>query len=56
MAGCTDRGVGETVLQGHPDTSWEVSLPARELPSEMPEPALGINFARVGMAVISQAA
>ena len=28
---------------------WEVNLPADEVPPEMPEPALGINFARDGM-------
>ncbi len=26
-----------------------VSLPAEEVPAELPEPALGINFARNGM-------
>ena len=39
------------VKQGNPDGSWEVDLPAEEVPPEMPEPALGINFARDGMAV-----
>ena len=29
--------------------SWVVSLPAEEVPPELPEPALGINFARDGM-------
>ncbi|CAI0415905.1 unnamed protein product [Linum tenue] len=28
---------------------WEVTLPAEEVPPELPEPALGINFARDGM-------
>ncbi|KAH0931814.1 hypothetical protein HID58_008931 [Brassica napus] len=28
---------------------WEVNLPAEEVPVELPEPALGINFARDGM-------
>ena len=28
---------------------WEVNLPAEEVPPELPEPALGINFARDGM-------
>ncbi|KAF5785637.1 putative chromatin regulator PHD family [Helianthus annuus] len=36
-------------LYGHPNESWEVSLPAEEVPPELPEPALGINFARDGM-------
>ncbi|KAG6525651.1 hypothetical protein ZIOFF_015617 [Zingiber officinale] len=29
--------------------TWEVNLPAEEVPPELPEPALGINFARDGM-------
>lgn len=36
-------------LYGHPNEQWEVSLPAEEVPPEIPEPALGINFARDGM-------
>ncbi|MCI78294.1 PHD finger protein ALFIN1-like, partial [Trifolium medium] len=28
---------------------WKVNLPAEEIPSELPEPSLGINFARPGM-------
>ncbi|CAN6222805.1 unnamed protein product, partial [Urochloa humidicola] len=36
-------------LYGLPNGSWEVALPAEEVPPEMPEPALGINFARDGM-------
>ncbi|KAF8397284.1 hypothetical protein HHK36_016197 [Tetracentron sinense] len=36
-------------LYGHPSESWEVTLPAEEVPPELPEPALGINFARDGM-------
>lgn len=36
-------------LYGYPDESWEVNLPAEEVPPELPEPALGINFARDGM-------
>lgn len=31
--------------------NWEVTLPAEEVPPELPEPALGINFARDGMQV-----
>ncbi|KAJ0972195.1 hypothetical protein J5N97_020154 [Dioscorea zingiberensis] len=36
-------------LYGLPDETWEVTLPAEEVPPELPEPALGINFARDGM-------
>ncbi|KAF6139649.1 hypothetical protein GIB67_033653 [Kingdonia uniflora] len=36
-------------LYGLPNESWEVNLPAEEVPAEIPEPALGINFARDGM-------
>ncbi|EOA21451.1 hypothetical protein CARUB_v10001835mg [Capsella rubella] len=36
-------------LYGHPNGTWEVNLPAEEVPPELPEPALGINFARDGM-------
>ncbi|KAK1281427.1 PHD finger protein ALFIN-LIKE 5 [Acorus gramineus] len=36
-------------LYGLTSERWEVTLPAEEVPPEMPEPALGINFARDGM-------
>ncbi|KAL8040268.1 hypothetical protein ABFS82_10G084500 [Erythranthe guttata] len=36
-------------LYGLPSEKWEVNLPAEEVPPELPEPALGINFARDGM-------
>lgn len=36
-------------LYSYPDGSWQVSSPAEEIPSELPEPCLGINFARDGM-------
>lgn len=36
------------VLAGEPDGSWAVDLPAEEVPAELPEPCLGINFARNG--------
>ncbi|KAG1331244.1 PHD finger protein ALFIN-LIKE 8 [Cocos nucifera] len=36
-------------LYGFPNETWEVTLPAEEVPPELPEPALGINFARDGM-------
>ena len=38
-------------LYGHPNGQWSVELPAEEVPPELPEPALGINFARDGMEV-----
>ncbi|GMH23343.1 hypothetical protein Nepgr_025186 [Nepenthes gracilis] len=38
-------------LYGFPNVQWEVNLPAEEVPPELPEPALGINFARDGMQV-----
>lgn len=38
-------------LYGNQDGTWEVALPAEEVPPEMPEPSLGINFARNGMQV-----
>lgn len=37
-------------LYGEADSSWVVDLPAEEVPAELPEPCLGINFARDGMA------
>ncbi|KAI3695008.1 hypothetical protein L1987_77996 [Smallanthus sonchifolius] len=36
-------------LYGLPSEGWEVNLPVEEVPPELPEPALGINFARDGM-------
>ncbi|XP_057977251.1 PHD finger protein ALFIN-LIKE 7 [Malania oleifera] len=36
-------------LYGLPSETWEVNLPVEEVPPELPEPALGINFARDGM-------
>ncbi|RAL37094.1 unnamed protein product [Cuscuta campestris] len=36
-------------LYGFPTEQWEVNLPAEEVPPEVPEPTLGINFARDGM-------
>lgn len=35
-------------LYGYHDGSWEVTLPVEEVPPELPEPTLGINFARDG--------
>ncbi|KAI8474265.1 MAG: hypothetical protein J3K34DRAFT_408729 [Monoraphidium minutum] len=36
-------------LYGYADGKWAVDLPVEEVPPEIPEPALGINFARDGM-------
>uniref|UniRef100_A0A5B7BYY3 PHD finger protein ALFIN-LIKE n=1 Tax=Davidia involucrata TaxID=16924 RepID=A0A5B7BYY3_DAVIN len=36
-------------LYGFPSEQWEVNLPAEEVPPDIPEPVLGINFARDGM-------
>ncbi|KAF5744424.1 PHD finger protein Alfin1 [Tripterygium wilfordii] len=36
-------------LYGLSNETWEVNLPVEEVPPELPEPALGINFARDGM-------
>ncbi|KAI3525761.1 hypothetical protein L1887_04824 [Cichorium endivia] len=47
--GICDPEKDNLCLYGHPNENWEVSLPAEEVPPELPEPALGINFARDGM-------
>lgn len=36
-------------MYGLPNGLWHVDVPALEVPPELPEPALGINFARDGM-------
>ncbi|KAF5827882.1 hypothetical protein DUNSADRAFT_18585 [Dunaliella salina] len=36
-------------LYGMRDETWQVGPPAEEVPPELPEPCLGINFARDGM-------
>nr|GLL17834.1 PHD finger protein ALFIN-LIKE 3-like [Ipomoea trifida] len=36
-------------LFAYPNGQWEVTLPAEDVPPELPEPTLGINFARDGM-------
>jgi hypothetical protein len=36
-------------LYGYSDGTWEVNAPVEEVPPELPEPTLGINFARDGM-------
>ena len=47
--GVRPRAQENLCLYGNPDATWEVTLPAEEVPPELPEPALGINFARDGM-------
>lgn len=37
-------------LYGERNGRWSVDLPAEEVPPELPEPCLGVNFARDGMA------
>lgn len=39
-------------LYGYPDGTWDVREPGMLLPPNLPEPALGINFARDGMRAI----
>lgn len=36
-------------LYSFPDGTWKVSKPVDEIPAALPEPCLGINFARDGM-------
>ncbi|XP_004305620.1 PREDICTED: PHD finger protein ALFIN-LIKE 4-like [Fragaria vesca subsp. vesca] len=36
-------------LYGFPSEQWKVDLPEEEVPPELPEPTIGINFARDGM-------
>ncbi|GMH40987.1 hypothetical protein BSKO_08897 [Bryopsis sp. KO-2023] len=36
-------------LYGLDDSSWTVDLPVDDVPPELPEPAMGINYARDGM-------
>jgi hypothetical protein len=47
--GACDPEKENLCLYGHSSETWEVNLPAEEVPPELPEPALGINFARDGM-------
>eukprot|EP01018_Ginkgo_biloba_P033515 Gb_25088 [translate_table: standard] len=44
-----DPEKGNLCLFGYPDGSWDVNRPADELPPELPEPLLGINFVREEM-------
>ncbi|KAL2337079.1 hypothetical protein Fmac_011525 [Flemingia macrophylla] len=36
-------------LYGHSDGRWEISLPEEQVPTDIPEPALAINFGREGI-------
>ncbi|KAJ7550908.1 hypothetical protein O6H91_07G124400 [Diphasiastrum complanatum] len=36
-------------LYGYPNESWVVQLPVENVPAELPEPSIGINFPRDGM-------
>lgn len=36
-------------LFGHANGDWELGFPAEDVPTELPEPVVGINFARDGM-------
>ncbi|XP_027349344.1 PHD finger protein ALFIN-LIKE 1-like isoform X2 [Abrus precatorius] len=47
--GLCDPDKENLCLYGLPNENWEVTLPVDEVPPELPEPALGINFARDGM-------
>ncbi|KAF6145124.1 hypothetical protein GIB67_013475 [Kingdonia uniflora] len=44
-----DSAKGNLCLYGFPTENWEVNSPAVKVPPELPEPTLGINFARDGM-------
>jgi Alfin len=50
-AQCPDSLARAPGVTGNSDGTWKVGLPVEEVPPELPEPALGINFARDGMAV-----
>ncbi|GAB4819496.1 hypothetical protein N2152v2_006542 [Parachlorella kessleri] len=44
-----DPGKENLCLYGYADGTYEVAPPCEEVPPEVPEPSLGINFARDGM-------
>ncbi|KAF5782829.1 hypothetical protein HanRHA438_Chr11g0513421 [Helianthus annuus] len=46
MYGCVVPDKDNLCLYGYPDGTWEVTLPSHEVPPVIPDPALGINFAR----------
>ncbi|KAG5034726.1 hypothetical protein JHK87_009636 [Glycine soja] len=41
-----DSGKDNLCLYGHSNKVWEVTLPSEEVPANLPEPTLEINFAR----------
>ncbi|KAH1253586.1 PHD finger protein ALFIN-LIKE 1 [Glycine max] len=41
-----DSGKDNLCLYGHSNKVWEVTLPLEEVPANLPEPTLEINFAR----------
>jgi hypothetical protein len=41
-----DPSADNLCLYGDPGGGWTVAPPADEVPPELPEPCLGINFAR----------
>ncbi|KAK9068939.1 hypothetical protein SSX86_013055 [Deinandra increscens subsp. villosa] len=43
-----DPDKADLCLFGYPNESWEVTVPSETVPSEIPEPTTGINFARDG--------
>ncbi|KAG6544826.1 hypothetical protein Mapa_013515 [Marchantia paleacea] len=45
-----DPGAENLSLYGLPNSRWEVRVPDEKVPSELPEPVVGINFCRDGMA------
>jgi hypothetical protein len=46
---CTHTCTRHLHPAGNRNGSWSVELPAEEVPPELPEPCLGVNFARDGM-------
>ncbi|KAG8100242.1 hypothetical protein GUJ93_ZPchr0013g35861 [Zizania palustris] len=48
FCGLCDPEKDSLCLYGYPNGSWEVAPPEDELPPDLPEPTLGINFSRDG--------
>eukprot|EP00210_Caulerpa_lentillifera_P005307 g5070.t1 len=48
LARCNPN-IANVCLYGYPNGTWDVCMPSEEVPSELPEPVLGINYARDGM-------
>ncbi|GMJ12014.1 alfin-like 3 [Hibiscus trionum] len=44
-----DPEKGVLCLYGFPSEKWRLKIPAQDVPTDLPEPTLGINFARDGM-------